>query len=196
MNLLYDDLEFVIDQLNQSKNIYYEGMINNPKQGEDLINVTICSMLSSRGWCATHDTNSNGHADIVVTLPYTDYRWIGEGKILRSNSHLYQGLKQLLYRYSTGVDNQNSGGLIAYIKDGGKDIRTCLNNWLNFFNNKDETVDDDNDEMPYSPIVNIVNPCPKNPLAFYTYHKHPSSGLEYSIRHMMIDFRYHPKDSK
>lgn len=189
LDLLYDDLDLIISMLSQNKKQYYQGMVNNPSQAEDLINTVICNMLFMRGWQASHDTYINGHADIVVTLPNSTYQWLGEGKILNSNTYLYKGLKQLLYRYSTGQSNQNAGGLITYIKDGKKNIKEFLDAWNDYLNKQEIQ----NDELPFSPVIR-TEPCHQNALAFYTYHTHPSSGLEYSIRHIMIDFRYRPQD--
>lgn len=189
LNLLYDDLDLVVTMLSQNKKQYHQGMVSNPRQGEDLINTVICNMLSMRGWQASHDTYVNGHADIVVTLPNSTYQWLGEGKILNSNTYLYKGLKQLLYRYSTGLDNQNAGGLIAYIKDGKNNIKELLDTWRDYLNKQKIQ----NDELP-CPSIKRTEPCQKNDLVFYTYHNHPASGLEYGIRHIMIDFRYNPQD--
>lgn len=197
LDMLYNDIDFTIKILGKSKNVYYQGMKDNSKNGEDLINTTICSMLESRGWTARHDTSVNGHADIVVEVLGEPYQWIGEGKIYgtgRTNSYIYKGLKQLLYRYSTGLDDENSGGILMYVNSTGKNQADILNDWKNFLHNKNnETVNDDNEEMPYSPVISDRN-CSKQSLAFFTTHKHPSTGLNYDIRHMIIDFRYEPKD--
>lgn len=168
-------------------------MLENSQNGENLINTTICEMLFSRGWLAEHETFVNGHGDIVVTLPYTDYLWLGEGKINNNNTHIYHGLKQLLYRYSTGLDNQTDGGLIIYIAKDGKSQPEILELWKSYFTNKKETLPEDSKEMPYSPILRFES-CPKNSLAFYTYHKHPSTEKEFCVRHMALELRFHPKD--
>lgn len=193
LNLLYDDLEFVLSRLTRFRKYYYAGMIENSQNGENLINTTICEMLFSRGWLAEHETFVNGHGDIVVTLPYTDYLWLGEGKINNNNTHIYHGLKQLLYRYSTGLDNQTDGGLIIYIAKDGKSQPEILELWKSYFTNKKETLPEDSKEMPYSPILRFES-CPKNSLAFYTYHKHPSTEKEFCVRHMALELRFHPKD--
>lgn len=196
IDTLYDDLEFVIGNLNKYKDKYYQGIKDNSKQGENLVNTTICNMLNCRGWKADHDVHINGNADIVVTLPYTDYQWLGEGKInsnQTSYTDAYQGLKQLLYRYSTGLDNQNSGGVILYITETQKNQLDILNNWKEVVEKKVDIADDD--DMPYAPALRL-EVCPKSNLVFYSYHIHSSSGLEYTVRHMIIDFRHQPKDRR
>ena len=44
IDTLYDDLEFVIGNLNKYKDKYYQGMKDNSKQGENLVNTTICNI--------------------------------------------------------------------------------------------------------------------------------------------------------
>lgn len=197
LGMLYDDIDSIIKKLSKNKNIYNQGMKDNPKNGEDLINTIICNMLEMSGWTARHDTSVNGHSDIVVEVLGESYQWLGEGKIYGTsgtNSYIYKGLKQLLYRYSTGLDNENAGGILMYVNSTGKNQADILNDWKNFLHNKNnETVNDDNEEMPYSPVISDRN-CSKQSLAFFTTHKHPSTGLNYDIRHMIIDFRYEPKD--
>lgn len=196
VDALYDDLEFIIGDFNKSKDKYYQGMQVNSKQGENLVNVSICSMLNCRGWKADHDAHINGNADIVVTLPFTDYQWLGEGKINSNQTtypDAYQGLKQLLYRYSTGIDNQNAGGLILYITKTQKNQLDILSNWKDIVASKSEVQV--GDELPYAPALKIES-CPKSTFVFYSYHTHSSSGLEYTVRHMIIDFRHQPKDRR
>lgn len=193
LELLYNDIDFIIKKFAKSKDKYAQGMRDNSRNGEDLINTIVCDMLEMRGWMARHDTSVNGHADIVVELLGEDYQWIGEGKINRSNSNIYGGFKQLMYRYSTGLQDENAGGVLIYINQSSKSQLDVLNDWQKFLSNKNETVSDDNDEMPYVDVIDIVYD-PKNPLVFYSNHKHPSSGLDYTIRHMVMDFRYQPKD--
>lgn len=196
LDTLYDDLEFIITDLNKSKDKYYQGMQDNSKQGENLVNTTICSMLNCRGWDANHDAHINGNADIVVTIPYTDYQWLGEAKINSNQTtypDAYQGFKQLLYRYSTGLDDQNSGGLILYITKTQKNQSDILQDWKSIVEKKIEVADVD--ELRYAPALKIES-CPKSSLVFYSYHTHSSSGLEYTVRHMIIDFRHQPKDRR
>lgn len=193
LDMLYDDLDLIIKKFSKSKDKYYQGMKDNSKNGEDLINTIICDMLEMRGWTARHDTSVNGHADIVVELLGEDYQWLGEGKINNSNPHIYHGLKQLLYRYSTGLDNENAGGILIYINQKPKSQLDILTDWKNYLLNKNETLPEDSEEMPFSPVI-TNKPCCKQSLAFYTKHKHPSSGLNYNIRHMIIDFRHQPKE--
>ncbi|OAU99267.1 MULTISPECIES: hypothetical protein [Moraxella] len=182
LDALYCDLDFAIKELAKYKNICSQGIKNNPTQGENLINVIICVILTARGWQAGHDTSINGHADIVVTLPYMSYQWISEGKIYSGPTYTTKGLNQLAYRYSTGLEGQNAGGLLIYIDSTNLNQKQILDKWS-------KSLQDS-----CFPIIKPNSPCANNSLAFYSTHTHPSSGLDYTIRHMTLDFRHSPKD--
>lgn len=198
LDLLYDDIDYIIGQFSKTKNIYYQAMVtDNSKNGENLINADICDRLDMAGWDAIHDPNVNGHCDIVVTLPNTHYLWLGEGKVRKDKEYHYKGLKQLLHRYSTGQDEQTAGGLLIYITKTNIDQKEITEAWENdiqdFDNQQLEIENIDKDEIPISKATSFMS-CPKSSFAFYTNHKHPLSGLEYCVRHRTIDFRHQPKD--
>jgi|GEM_PF-1338951 len=209
LDWLYDDLEFVIDHITRCKDKYAEGMRTNSKEGEDLINTTIANMLCCRGYTATHDTHNNGHADIVVTLPYTDYLWIAESKINKGSQYIHKGFKQLLYRYSTGLDHKTAGGVIIYMTNTKKTQTKIMEEWkstlsgeqiqpethVSPINPENDANVLDSDQYISLPVLKFED-CPKNSLCFYSYHEHPKAGKEYTIRHMSIDFRYEPEDAK
>lgn len=192
------DIDRIIDQFSRAKNIYYDSMVeDNPKNGENLINVSICNGLELMGWEAAHDPNVNGHCDIVVTYPYTNYMWLGEGKIRQDKGYHYKGLKQLLHRYSTGLDNQTEGGLLIYITKTNINQKKITDGWQNDIKDLDsqqlEIEDLDKDEIPISKAKGFTN-CSISSFAFYSHHQHPTSGLDYRVRHRTIDFRHQPKD--
>lgn len=192
LSMLYDDIDFAIKELAKYRDICHQGLQNHHSQGEDLINAIICIILTARGWQASHDTSINGHADIVVTLPYEDYQWLGEGKMHGGNSYTTRGFKQLAHRYSTGLDGQNAGGLLIYINSTNFNQKQILEKWKGSLLDMQE-IQGENDRPPLSTANNIQD-CQKNQLAFYSHHIHPLSGLGYVIRHMTLDFRHQPKD--
>lgn len=198
LDKLYDDIDYIIGQFSKTKNIYYQAMVkDNSKNGENLINADICDRLDMGGWDAIHDPNVNGHCDIVVTLPNTNYQWLGEGKIRKDKKYHYKGLKQLLHRYSTGQDEQTAGGLLIYITKSNITQKKITEEWesdIQIFDDQQLGIEDiDAEEIPISKATSFMS-CPKTSFAFYTYHQHPLSGLEYSVRHRTIDFRHQPKD--
>ena len=192
LSMLYDDIDFAIKELAKYRDICHLGLQNHHSQGENLINAIICIVLTARGWQAAHDTSINGHADIVVTLPYEDYQWLGEGKLYGGKAYTTKGFKQLAHRYSTGLDGQNAGGLLMYINSTNFTQKQILDNWKRDLLDMQEIQCEDN-ELPLS-AANNTQDCQTNSLAFYSYHTHPLSGLDYVIRHMTLDFRHQPKD--
>ena len=192
LEMLYDDIDFGIKELAKYRDICHQGLQNNPSQGEDLINAIICIILTARGWQASHETSINGNAYIVITLPYEDYQWLGEGKLYGGSSYTTKGFKQLAHRYSTGLSGQNAGGLLIYINSTKLKQNKILNNWQEDLKNMENCSCDD-EILPLS-TASSTQECPKNPLAFYSHHIHSLSGLDYVIRHMTLDFRHQPKD--
>ena len=83
--------------------------------------------------------------------------------------------------------------MILYITETQKNQLDILNNWKEVVEKKVDIADDD--DMPYAPALRL-EVCPKSNLVFYSYHIHSSSGLEYTVRHMIIDFRHQPKDRR
>lgn len=193
LDLLYDDIDLGIKELAKYRDVFHKGLKNNSEEAEDLINVIICMFLQGRGWQASHDTSINGHADIVVTLPYEDYHWLGEGKIYGGSSYSTKGFKQLAHRYATGLDGQNAGGLLIYVNSTKYPQLKILNNWKNTLLTMPQIETLDDNTLPLS-TASSTSPCIKNSLAFYSHHKHALSGLDYDIRHMTIDFRHDTKD--
>lgn len=192
LELLYHDIDRTIDKLSQSKDKYLQGMKDNSQKGEDLINLYICDMLDARGWVANHSKYVNGNADIVVSTDYGKYEWIGEGKIRSGNGNLDRGIKQLIHRYSTGRDFQTSGGMMIYVKDSDIKAKKMLDNWKNYLVSPDLNIVNKEGLPTILPPALKVENCSEKQLVFYSYHDHPSSGLEYTVRHVIIDFRHNP----
>lgn len=192
LELLYHDIDLTIDKLSQSKDKYLQGMKDNSKKGEDLINLYICDMLDARGWVANHSKYVNGNADIIVSTDYGEYEWIGEGKIRSGNGNLDKGIKQLIHRYSTGRDFKTSGGMMIYVKDSDVKAKKMLDDWKDYLMSPDLNVVNKEGLPTILPPALRVENCPEKQLVFYSYHEHPSSGLEYTVRHVIIDFRHNP----
>lgn len=192
LELLYHDIDLTIDKLSQSKDKYLQGMKDNSKKGEDLINLYICDMLDARGWVANHSKYVNGNADIIVSTDYGEYEWIGEGKIRSGNGNLDKGIKQLIHRYSTGRDFKTSGGMMIYVKDSDVKAKKMLDDWKDYLVSPDLNIVNKEGLPTILPPALRVENCPEKQLVFYSYHDHPSSGLEYTVRHVIIDFRHNP----
>lgn len=170
LELLYKQIDLSIDELQSNAELLR-------KDGEDRLTVSIKSILKAKGFDVTHDEKHRGHCDLLVKL--NSFRWIGEAKIHHDYDYLLKGFNQLCTRYSTGDTNQNSGGMIIYIK--GKDAKTVMDSW-----NK-RIVEEKFTEFS-------SKPCPKRELNFLSSHLHGTSGLSFNVRHMPVLLHFDPQD--
>jgi hypothetical protein len=129
-----------------------------------------------------------GNADFVVRNDSRTLKWIGEAKILDdgySNSHLYEGVKQLATRYSVGGKNEQHGGLLVY--NFKKKTAYRMDEWKRYFFEKAQ--DDEFEELEEVEIEGM-DCCD----GFFTQHAHHNSGKPYVICHIPFTFVYQPID--
>jgi hypothetical protein len=174
IDILYLDLSDLINHLQA-----------NPQRrhhlSEDSLTEEIITGLSVAGYNASHDRSSGGHVDITIQLgPHT---WIGEAK---KDKKFSDGYRQLIARYrpASGDFEHNQGGMILYHTQR-TDLLTRRSNWVKQFKKDFSEI--------YSPVH--VEDCPKSRFAFITRHKHPVSGLDYTVRHMMVGLQFFPTDA-
>ncbi|MCA6121720.1 hypothetical protein J6500_07380 [Bradyrhizobium sp. WSM 1704] len=146
-------------------------------RGEDALTNDIIGLLVALGFDATHDTDYNGHCDIVIK-GIDGFLWLAEAKVHSTYEWLTKGLLQLLTRYSPGMPGQNDGALIIYHK--GPDISRTMDRWRN--------------HLVASEGEGLVAVCDKNPLILNSRHIHRRSGLEYRVRHVPIGLYHDPQD--
>jgi hypothetical protein len=167
---LYKDLDKVIYQIQENPELR-----KNDK--EDRLTIDIVNQLRILGYEASHDTKIGGHVDLTVRK--SDFLWLGEAKVYRSNNYLWEGFLQLTTRYSIGDCNQNNGGLLIYIKD--EYASSIMESWQNYLLEK---------SLPnYS-----VRPCKMRSLAFISTHRHERSGQAFHVRHIPVILYFAPKD--
>jgi hypothetical protein len=181
---LYQDIDSGIVNLEQNKN-YISDNGNQKSLSEDQISLILISFLNGKNYDASHDTNCNGHCDILIkkkNYANQDYFWLGEAKIHGSYNDIEKGFEQLCWRYSTGTTSASNGGVIIYIKTN--DAANVIRTWR--------------DRLATLNLPNYTNSdCNKRPqLAFYSTHKHESSGLDYRVRHMGVVLHFNPIDRK
>lgn len=170
VEVLYSDIDSGIDLLQESAEL-----LHNCK--EDLLTQTIKIYLKGKGYTATHDEKHRGHCDLLVRKGR--FKWIGEAKIHGAYDTLFKGFKQLSTRYSTGDSNQNSGGVIVYIR--GKDAKLVMEAWKEHLEAQ---------ELPDF----TTSTCGKRALSFFSSHTHEGSGLTFKVRHMPVLLYFNPMD--
>jgi hypothetical protein len=143
--------------------------------GEDRITSDLVLQLQRLGYEVTHDAQVGGHVDVAVKSgPHT---WIGEAKL---NWKIDEGMLQLTTRYLqlNGNHTNDHGGLLLYLTHTD-DAKSKLDNWKL--------------ELEAMPVT--CRPCPENPLAFFSEHKMPGTGLQFNVRTMAVALYWKPQDA-
>lgn len=143
---------------------------------EDTITSTVVIALRQVGYCATQDTYSAGHPDIVVDSSALDLKWLAETKIHKDYQYAIDGLKQLVTRYSSGRDP--SGGFLLYTRvadaaDVCKNLRAAI------------TADNALQLRRFEDGDHFTR--------FRSVHLHPT-GTEYAVDHHIVLMHHQPQD--
>jgi hypothetical protein len=156
------------------------------KPKEDMLTAHIVTYLKGAQYQVAQDSNSRGHADIVVEK--RDYKWLAEAKIFTgSYKWLFKGITQLLNRYTTGRLNENKGALIIYFFD--REIDTKMKSWKSSF----EKYSGDSRYKDRIRLQNIEDKIDED-LTFASNHKHENTSLNYSVKHFPVIFHHIPLD--
>jgi hypothetical protein len=175
---LYDDLENIL--CNIEKNPEYR-----QEDKEDRLTVDIVNGLHNLGYDASHDEKQGGHTDILVKKH--NFIWIAEAKKVTSanSTYLFKGFQQLVTRYSNGNSNQNEGSLLVYIFCSN--AKNVMEMWEEYLSKSEH----------YKENIRIEKGIDKNrQITFRSINKHPSSGLDYIVRHIPVLLYFNPKDKK
>ena len=171
VEVLYEDIDDIIRLLEQNRELQ-NGL------PEDVTTIQLVTNLRSRGYEAHHDLKINGHTDISVTRG--TYLWIGEAKKHNSTDYVYEGFLQLTTRYSTGVPDQNAGGLLIYLHTQPNTVGV-MENWRNHLAGKG---------LPNYTAAK----CPKSVFAIRSSHTHETTGLDFYVRHIPLSLYFAPMD--
>lgn len=172
-----------VDVLCSDINDIVLGMQENPElrrnDGEDRLTIEIASILRGMGYNAGHEIKIGGHTDLSVR-GRKNYLWIGEAKIHSSYDYLFQGFQQLCTRYATGDTNQDSGGLIIYIKN--KDAAAVVRTW------RERLVEYGLEEL------SLRGSEARPEFEFNSSHKLERSGALFNVKHIGVSLHFDPKD--
>ncbi|MBM3114968.1 hypothetical protein [Jeongeupia naejangsanensis] len=172
VDVLYDDLDEIVDVLQRRKQIYCAA-------SEDEITMALVDQLVARGYQATHDTKNGGHIDIYVQGVNPTHLWLGEAKRDYDLAWYAKGFAQLCSRYSTGGHNQRHGGVLIYCQRRFS-VKT-LKSWREYLPTLDQ----------YAELK--VADCSRTPdVAFESEHLHDTSGLPYTVRHLVVSLYHAP----
>jgi hypothetical protein len=172
IDVFYADIDTIINQIQKNPEL-------RKNDSEDRLTIEIEGLLNTMGYDASHDEKVGGHADLLVKKK--TFLWIGEAKIHKSYSYLWQGFNQLTTRYSTGDSSyQKDGGIIIYIRCH-RDTKSIMKRWEQELSKKG--LED------YSSME-----CKKRSLSFFSTHKHQRSGEAFRVRHMPVMLYFQPQD--
>lgn len=162
-----------INDLQRNKNIFYSN------SNEDLLTIYILKTFTTLGFNASHGINNNGSVDIKIGI--RNYIWLGEAKIYHSNKSAEEGFEQLTTRYSTGVENEDKGGLLLYIFQ--PNAKKVMQNWYRHLDSlSSDFVDLSKSEFDESKLT------------FLTTHTHVYSGRPYKVIHLPVILYFKPQD--
>jgi len=148
---------------------------------EDDITCRIVEHLDLQGFRASHESDHNGHVDILVQSDDKVYTWLGEAKLYKGSKYSEKGLYQLVSDYSTGAENE-SGGVLLYLNETRLRVKEIMSEWRSHLTSL--SVDENNR------LENLTFEPKKGTSAiFYTSHAHHRSGDPYRIRHCCLDIR-------
>ncbi|MDA3562064.1 hypothetical protein ACTUV2_17795 [Acinetobacter baumannii] len=177
---LYNDIDEVFSSFLDNTEVFLS-------LSEPQISSMIGVALRMRYYNVQVDSDKNGNADLSVQL--NSFLWIGEAKIVNNNTktdfeYLHSGLTQLLTRYSKGQGNATNGALLIYIKPNSRftNEHNFMNEWIEFM-------------KIHEPSYQSHFICPQKSTCLKSHHTHPTSGHDYSVRHMPMTLFHIPEDS-
>lgn len=125
-----------------------------------------------------HMAMVNGNCD--VTIRYMDYLWLGEAKIARSVSVVWEGFLQLTTRYATGMPGQTSGGMLIYCTEGSSE--DFMRSWR-------DTLSVELNSATFQEHGSIRS-------SFWTQHASQVTGSPLKLIHMPFPLFHQPLDGK
>lgn len=144
---------------------------------EDQLTTLLLAPLKTIAIDACHDSNVGGHCDISINGG-RGMLWLGEAKIFSAYGTILGGYQQLVARYSTGLPNQNNGGLVIYMK--GQNAKNMIGQWKEYLTQTEPTTE--------------IKVDAERPLEFWSECEHSGSGLSIYVRHFPVVLYHNPVD--
>lgn len=148
---------------------------------EDDITCRMVEHLDLQGFHASHESDHNGHVDILVQSDDKAFTWLGEAKLYKGSKYSEKGLYQLVSDYSTGAENE-SGGVLLYLNDTRLKVKEIMGEWQTHLTGLSADVNNRLEGLTFEPKKGTSS-------IFYTNHTHHRSGDPYRIRHCCLDIR-------
>ena len=173
VSVLKKDLDRIVQKLEDRKQLYFAAK-------EDPISMYVVDLLDECGYDVLHDPKIGGHIDILVRGRKKGFQYIVEAKRdYGGMSWIEEGMQQLCARYSSGGQFNDQGALLIYCQK--KDAAATLGSWRTALVAETKYVQ-----------LDVQNDAQKPLLAFVSTHKHDTSGLPYTVRHMVVGLYHKP----
>lgn len=161
----------------------------NPKErrdeSENGLTSIVVSHLRCMGFQVEFDGSVGGHCDIIVRYG-TLYTWIAEAKIHGSYKWLLKGYLQLASRYSTGLVNEDRGGMLIYFKtDNVADKMKVWSDTMAAYKGSGRSG------AARRPIAVTDLASPRNSLRSVQSHKR--TGADYTVTHFALSIHWDPE---
>ena len=173
-----DAFDFALKKAVEHKNIINPNSSKNGRMDEDQITAYLSMALLGMCFDIAHSKNVGGNCDITVTGSH-EMLWLGEAKIFTSYPKALGGYQQLCDRYATGLGSQNRGGFLIY--HFRKNSNAVLGKWRDYLD----------DSRPGVTVENLDSPH-----TFKSSEAHAGTGLDYSVRHMIVPLFHSPTDTE
>ncbi|MCP1314164.1 MULTISPECIES: hypothetical protein [unclassified Halomonas] len=143
---------------------------------------------------------AGGNADIVIENQAGQFTIICESKVLGKiptsstrydSGHLFEGVKQLVTRYTTGTVGQDHCILIIFCFS--PKMKMAIERWKTFFFDKVMNGEDEEKEY-FEDLDDYSFPRYSGLRGFFTTHTHHSSGYPVKVRHLPVCLHHQPID--
>ncbi|TYZ36865.1 hypothetical protein [Vibrio alginolyticus] len=188
LELVHSELDTYIQYLENHAEFYTDA-------SEDAITHAIASMfMATKKFKSSTQTYAGGAVDLTVQLD--SHVWRAEAKIDTHENKVFEGLLQLLTRYSKRDTNK---GMLIYVKTGS--FKNKVTKWRDFVSNplKWSTYTNKN-KLPQhkAAIEEIFTTLKLNENinhATFDFSVELDNGLDVKIRNYFVDLKFLPSDS-
>ncbi|MCZ8501877.1 hypothetical protein O9853_14110 [Vibrio lentus] len=186
--LVHSELDSYIKYLENHAEFYSSA-------SEDGITHAIASMfVATKKFKSSTQTYAGGAVDLTVEL--NDYVWRAEAKIDTHENKVFEGLLQLLTRYSKRDTNK---GMLIYVKTGS--FKKKVTKWRDFISEESKwSTYTDKNKLPHhkSAIEEIFTSLKLGEQvnhATFDFSVELDNGLDVNVRNFFVDLKFAPSDS-
>ncbi|PTO67610.1 hypothetical protein [Vibrio splendidus] len=187
LDLVHSELNSYIEYLENHAEFYADS-------SEDAITHAIAGMfMATKKFKSSTQTYAGGAVDLTVELK--DHVWRAEAKIDTHEHKVFEGLLQLLTRYSKRDTNK---GMLIYVKTGS--FKNKVTKWRDFISKKSNWLTyTDKNKLPQhksaiEEIFTTLKIGEKVNHATFDFSVELDNGLDVNVRNYFVDLKFAPSD--